>query len=151
MKGLGLMLILLAGVLLGLERLRPIKRRLDRLDSFCRAMERLRGELGSRPAPMQELCRYLGEAGLGEASQFFGCLAGELDRLNTCSFRELWQNCLRRTLGEGETEEYRELENLGTILGRYELDKQLEALRACENRLWEIREPLRQNFRNPLR
>lgn len=146
MKGLGGLLIILAGLILGVEKLRPIKKRLDTLEQLCHALERLHGELGSRPAAIGELFSGLVQTSGEEAAGFFRLVLQRMDRLSAESFSEIWHGSLGETMPALEEEERRELEKLGGILGRYDLSEQLAAMNLVLDRLREILHRLKENY-----
>lgn len=146
MRGIGCALILLAGWILGVERLRPIKKRLEILEQLCCALERLYGEMSSRPTALGELFYGLAKECEEEAAAFFGLLSRRMDRLSTQSFAEIWQDCLHQSFAQMGKEERRELEKLGGILGHYDLPEQLAAMKPILSRLHGMLMGLREDF-----
>ena len=92
---------------------------------------------------MQELLLQAAEQTDTQESGFFHRCAGSLAELNTKSFSELWTEACRHCLTALSDENLRQIENLGTSLGRYEPEEQLAAcdryLRCCEDAAEKLR------------
>ncbi len=146
MKSLGVLLVLLSALLLSRERMRPEKRRMDRLGQLCASLQLLRGELLSRPSSLEELCALLTAESEGETADFFRALAQGMERLNRESFREIWETELEKQMPDLQQEEKRELEELGSVLGRFDLDEQQKALERCLTHLHKLLERLQENY-----
>jgi hypothetical protein len=82
----------------------------------------------------------------GEAAAFVSVLLESLDRLGTKSFQELWQYALFSTPLCGDSDALRAMEELGGVLGRYDLDVQLDAAVSCLEILRFRCEKLRQEL-----
>ena len=131
MKLFGMCLILLSA-LAGARRYLGLRgERLRALDSLCRMLEQLLGELETRRAPLPEIAGALGPKSEGAAGHFLEELAARLALLGEVDFQTIWSGCAAQTLGALEEAERREVERLGAILGRYGLGRQCEAVRDC--------------------
>ena len=131
MKIAGFVCLQLAALLFALRRIESKKRAAACLASFCALLEQLKGALGSEPAPMPELLDALGTCCDGDAAAFVNLLAASMDRLGERSFRELWTDALSAVPVTADRESGRALLELGTVLGRYELNTQLGAVESC--------------------
>lgn len=140
MKYLGAALILTACVAGGLVYAGEMRRRARTLAGLSAALELMAGELEARLSPLPELCAFLSERTDGETGRFFTVLTASLSRLGGAEFAQLWHEAAKGSLCSLTEREMDELTRLGALLGRYALDEQLSALRACEAYLREAAE-----------
>ena len=131
MRMAGFALLQLAALLFALRHIGCKKREAEALASFCAMLEQLGGLLGSEAAPMPELIGALILRSGGCASVFLQTLADSMDRLGERSFFELWNHALDAAPVALEPEDRNTLEELGSVLGRYELEAQLRAVESC--------------------
>jgi len=130
MKGFGTALLIVGSFLLGTRLCRERRRYEGILRELIRALSFMKGELQLRAAPIAELLEY--PAGTkGDTGSFFAALLAALPQLGERCFAELWLHELRRCLPELRGEEREEMEGLGQILGRMDLDAEVQALSAC--------------------
>ena len=122
MKRIGAVLILAAAAFIGLSLLREKKRRLEAYRTSSFALGLLRGELLSRGAQLKE--------GIESA-----CKASE--GMGERSFAEIWEEALTESCAGLEDGARKELQRLGTVLGRFDLEIQLQALETCKASLEE--------------
>lgn len=127
----GFVLLQAAALLYARGRVMDRRREYAALRSFCDMLDQLRGLLENDASPMPELLRKLSERSTGEARRFAQALSISMEELGTRSFQQLWQQALAdeadlpvQTVGQ-------ELRALGGVLGRYDLQSQLDALEAC--------------------
>ncbi len=130
MKGLGAVLLILGAFLLGTRLCRERKRHEALLGELVQALTSMKGELQLRSAPLSELLDRPGGA-KGEAAAFFAAVRAALPQLGEKSFAQLWQQELGCCLPDLDREEKEELERLGQILGRMDLEAEVQALSAC--------------------
>ena len=131
MKLLGAAMILTASFCAGIIHSLTKRQRIDNLQEICSALALMEGELGARLTPMPELIRLLAGRAPGQTGAFFSVLSASMDRLGEEDFASLWQMAVRQTMRSMEEAEREELCRLGLILGQYELEKQLAAIRTC--------------------
>lgn len=146
MRMVGFVLLQLAALLFALRQIGCKKREEEGLASFCAMLEQLVGLLGSEAAPMPELISALILRSDGCASAFLQTLAGSMDRLGERCFFELWKNALDASSIALEPEDRQTLEELGSVLGRYELETQLRAVESCRTALCRRLDALRQEL-----
>lgn len=130
MKGLGSAMLMLGAFLLGARLCRERRKHEALLKDLIQALSFIKGELELRASPISELLECPGAAE-GEAGAFFASLRAALPQLGERSFAELWFQELRRCLPELAGEEREALEGLGQILGRMDLDTEVQALSTC--------------------
>ena len=146
MRIAGFALLQLAALLFSLLHIGSKKRGAACLASFCAMLEQLGGLLGRDAAPMPELIAALAPRAEGESAAFLRMLTASLDRLGEHRFCDLWKSALNDAGLTADRETVRELEELGAVLGRYELETQLRAVEACRSALNGRLEALRQDL-----
>ena len=142
-KLLGLSLLLAAALVFSSQRLSEGKRRAAVLDSFCALLTHMHGILENQAPPMTELLEALSCCCEGDARTFALLLRQGMGRLGGVSFRELWHEALTACTSEPDMEMLRELDALGSVLGRYDLETQCAAIEDCLSSLLRSREQLK--------
>ncbi len=137
MKALGAGAVLLAAFSLGLLLRRERQARLEALRSLAEALRMMSGELALRKPAMPELLNWMSKQSEGSAAEFFRRLSFSLSRLGEKSFASLWQECADLSLTELNASDKREFRQLGALLGRFELTRQLAGLESCALRMDE--------------
>lgn len=135
MRLLGAGLILLAACGVGGVNWLDRQRHLRCLRALCEALSLLHAELKTNRTPLTRLLPYAAEQAEDRASAFLRQVSDSLTQLGERSFSELWQEaacCQLSVLRQGELEE---LLSVGRVLGRFELQEQLNTLTRCESRL----------------
>ena len=135
MKLLGVFLILAAGVGLGTSSIFAEKKHLRIMNAVCVSLDLMYRELEARALPLPELFRVLADSAEGQCGSFYDRLCAELSHLGKESFSNLWRRTATEMLTELRSDELAELSRLGDTLGRYSLERQLEAIRLCRDRL----------------
>lgn len=131
----GFLLLQLAAALYAMKRISDSLLRTDALRSYCDMFEQLRGLLESDGSPMPALFALLSERSSGEALAFITLLIHKMDSLGEQRFQYLWHLALSEISSCIDEEEKREIETLGSVLGRYDHMTQLEAVNACRENL----------------
>ena len=131
MRIVGFALLQLAALLFALRRVGCKKREAEGLASLCAMLEQLGGLLESEAAPMPELISALILRSDGYAAAFLKKLDASMDSLGVRSFCELWKCALDTADVVLNTEDRQVLEELGSVLGRYELEAQLRVVESC--------------------
>ena len=131
----GFFLLQLAAALYARERISENLQKTDALRDYCDMLEQFRGLLESDGAPMPALFALLSERSSGEAGAFVMLLSHEMDKLGEHHFQNIWQRALTENANCLDKETKRELEALGTVLGRYDHTTQLNAIDTCREHL----------------
>ena len=135
MRMLGFVLLQTAAIVCAHRHVKEKRLANDALRDFCDMLDQLQGLLENDASPMPELLRKLSARCKGEARAFADALCDSTRDLGKRSFQELWQKvCLEKTTLAGKNAA-QELEALGGILGRYDLDVQTEAVTTCKKAL----------------
>jgi len=145
-KALGFSLILAAALLFAVQRCAEEKRRSAALDSFCLMLEHMRGILENQAPPMPELLDTLSRRCDGPARAFALRLRQSMERLGRVSFRELWTEALSSCKAESDAGTLRELDALGAVLGRYDLETQCASINECLCALRRRQEQLKKSL-----
>lgn len=135
LKLFGALLIFTASIYIAAQRVKEQRKRIICLSDLLSSFRLMRSELSAAAPEMDGLCRVLKEAGGEYSALFYSVLIKRLDELGDKSFSELWADAADLCLSPLNAVEQRELKKLGSFLGRYELDKQTEALKCCIDKL----------------
>ncbi len=150
MKLRGMLMICSASLAAALSAMKTRGERIRSLRALGRMLELMEGELSSTLCPIPELLSTLEKKSGGAAKRFLSALASRMDRLGTEGFSELWEASLRESLAL-DREDLDTLRQLGSILGQYDLDRQLEAIAQCRLRLLQSAEKSAQDHRQKSR
>lgn len=128
-KFIGAFFIAAGSVALGITPIMSLKRHIALLEALCASLRITAAELGTRLRPLPELISELSERG-GAAGGFYADIARELDSIGEKDFSGLWSAALDKlqflSIDERET-----MNELGAVLGRYELQEQLDSIGLC--------------------
>lgn len=145
-KLLGAVLIIAALSLGAINYLKQRRERMKLLEQLSAALNTAAGELSLRALPLPRLFELLASRTQGAAETFFSALCDDMDRLGDEDFFTLWERDTREMLPGLMPDELEELSRLGAVLGRYELERQLEGLRACAAAFDEALHRARQDY-----
>lgn len=98
-------------------------------------LETLQRELGWRLSPLPKAMEMAARETHGRTAQFFELCTQGMEHLNGVPFQNVWQNGLEQCSLRLEQEDRVILEQLGSVLGRYDADTQRQAL---ENALTQL-------------
>ena len=142
--GAGLILAALAfGALVYLNTRRQ---RIELMAQLSAALDTAAGELSLRSLPLPRLFELLEKRSGGAAAEFFGALCTGMDRLSEEDFSTLWESAAEEHLGLLHSTEREEIDRLGAVLGRYELQRQLAAVRDCRAAMDRALSSARQDY-----
>ena len=131
---IGAVLVAAGGGWLGFQAAAELRRGVRALEQMAEGLALLERELEMNAPPLSQLMARGAARGQGPARALFqGCVRG-LDRLDREEFSALWRRLVREQdglTGEGQAI----LSPLGDTLGRYEAERQREALAAARRRL----------------
>ena len=131
----GLLLIAIGATGAVRDYLQLCRDRVRTLSALGAMLELMQGELESSALPMGQLLEAI-EKRLDEPALYFAVQVREgLKELGRHSFQEIWCEGLRLCLPQLGGPEREALAQLGAVLGRYELPRQLEALSVCRETL----------------
>lgn len=136
MKLFGMLLISLGSLFSASAYCSGRRKREAALQTICASLERMEAELSANKTPLPVLTCILAEECDGAASRFFRDLEGRLPQIGERSFRELWRDSLAEVTELTPSQQDR-LKELGSALGRYPLDRQLDACTRCRKLLEE--------------
>ena len=131
MKSIGAVFILISCLQLGSGWIKNKRDRLQCLDSLIFSLGLMKAELSTNLASIPELCRILASEAKKEAADFFGELGKSFDMLGEENFASLWKKSAVKCLPLLNEDELAEFISLGSVLGRYELAEQVNALNSC--------------------
>lgn len=146
MRTLGICLVVLACVGFGLSLCMARQRRIRVLRELEKALGILAGELGTSVRATGALCTLLAENCAGEVGAFFQGVVSAIPDLAERSFAEIWEDSALRTLASLRAEERSLVAGLGGSIGRFELERQLEAVALCRRELRSALEEARRSY-----
>ncbi|MBQ9979500.1 MAG: stage III sporulation protein AB [Oscillospiraceae bacterium] len=121
----------------GFSAVLRLKKRTQILAALISALELLESELTFKLAALPELMETLSKTAPPAVRGLFVRCAAQMPRLGNCSFRRIWNECISNSPELLLKEDEREcLEELGTVLGRYELSQQRRVLHYTRSRLY---------------
>jgi stage III sporulation protein AB len=129
MKGLGAVLVTLAGLLMGQMARRGLRERAERRQSLCQMLDMLALELGRFQRPLPALFQGLGERLTGPAGPLCAQIGEALSKGTV--FPAAWE----LLLGALEAREREILAPLGQVLGQYGAQEQLDLAAQCREEM----------------
>ena len=123
----GAALVLGAWGYLGWRRMRWYSCRTDALWDLALGLERLAGELEDRTGELPDLLERL-SAEESWSGRLFGCCRAQLERLGEQPLARLWEDGVRGAQLPLSREEGEVLLRLGAVLGRYDRERQRDAV-----------------------
>ena len=150
MKMLGMLLICSASLAAALSVMKTRVERIRSLRSLGRMLELMEGELSTALSPIPELVCSLEKKSTGAAGVFLAALNTRMESLGKERFPRLWNDSLRQSLSL-DHEDLDALKQLGSILGQYDLDRQLEAIAQCREHLLRSAERIALDHRQKCR
>ena len=145
---IGAILVLAGGTGAGLRAANELGRRSDVLSAFLAALDQLEAELCFRLTPMPELLARLADGTDGEVSRFFARCQNGLHTLGETSFSAVWNRALAEENLPLAAEDRLLLEQLGAVLGQYDLEGQRGAIESIRSRLGHCLESARERHRS---
>lgn len=142
MKLLGLLTVMAAALGLSLSYLKALDGELSCVRGLCLGVRIIRSELALSASPMRELLAQASARTNGDAAGFFRSVSEAMHSLDERSFAELWHEACGRLQGRIPAENWRELDELGRMLGRFELK---DLLAACDRYLSKTEEWIGKN------
>lgn len=134
MRFLGAGLLVLAGLLMGLQKAAALQRDVERRAAFCRMLEGLSYELGRFRTPLPEAFSALSGQCAGEARALCAVVRDGFFRSSPGAFSDIWAGGLAAV----PPAEREILVPLGNVLGRYGTEEQLSALDHCRRDMEEL-------------
>lgn len=130
MKFLGVILITLSSTVCGMCYIADKKERIKDIESLCMMLELIRGELSFNLAPIPEIIAKLSQEIDGKAGTFVKLLSVNIAALGEKSFPIIWSESVAAcSLSIGDNE-YKAVDELGKVLGRYDIQLQIEYITA---------------------
>ncbi len=136
----GAVLLALGGLGIGLAAVSRLAGRVQDLRGLECAVEVLERELGWRLAPLPEALEEAAGETSGRVARFLRLCGREASALEGRSFRQVWVESLNAARMCLEREDAAILEELGSVLGRYDGGSQRQALERAQDRLARQRE-----------
>ena len=132
------MLIAAAAVYGGASYTALKREQLNELEALCHMLRLMQDELETRALPLPELAAQL-EARTEDAGKtLLSELLRRMPELGSRDFQNIWEESVTESVKHSEGAAGL-LFNLGSFLGRYDVDSQLDALRSCREAMEKLR------------
>ena len=137
MRIIGIMLIAAAAVYGGVSYTALKKEQLNELEALCHLLRLMRDELETRALPLPELAAQLETRTEDTGKALLSGLLRRLPELGSRDFKSIWEECVTENVKQS-VEAARLLCTLGSFLGRYDVDSQLEAICSCREAMEKL-------------
>lgn len=138
MRIIGIMLIAAAAVYGGGSYTALKREQLNELEALCHMLRLMQDELETRALPLPELAAQL-EARTEDAGKtLLSELLRRMPELGSRDFQNIWEESVTESVKHSDGAA-RLLCKLGSFLGRYDVDSQLDALRSCREAMEKLR------------
>ena len=138
MRIIGIMLIAAAAGDGGASYTALKREQLNELEALCHMLRLMQDELETRALPLPELAAQL-EARTEDAGKtLLSELLRRMPELGSRDFQNIWEESVTESVKHSEGAA-RLLCKLGSFLGRYDVDSQLDALRSCREAMEKLR------------
>lgn len=132
------MLIAAAAVYGGASYTALKREQLNELEALCHMLRLMQDELETRALPLPELAAQL-EARTEDAGKtLLSELLRRMPELGSRDFQNIWEESVTESV-KHSVGAARLLCKLGSFLGRYDVDSQLDALRSCREAMEKLR------------
>ena len=131
------MLIAAAAVYGGVSYTALKREQLNELEALCHMLRLMQDELETRALPLPELAAQLDMRTENAGKALLSGLLRRLPELGSRDFQNIWEECVTESV-KHSGEAARLLCTLGSFLGRYDVDSQLEAIRSCRETLEKL-------------
>lgn len=138
MRIIGILLIAAAAVYGGVSYTALKREQFNELEALCHMLRLMQDELETRALPLPELAAQLETRTENAGKVLLSGLLCRLPELGSRDFQSIWEECV--TEGVKYSREAAQLLcALGSFLGRYDVDSQLEAMRSCHDAMEKLR------------
>lgn len=131
------MLIAAAAVYGGVSYTALKREQLNELEALCHMLRLMQDELETRALPLPELAAQLDTRTENAGKALLSGLLRRLPELGSRDFQNIWEECVTESV-RYSGEAARLLCTLGSFLGRYDVDSQLEAIRSCREAMEKL-------------
>lgn len=144
MRLMGALLLTAGSSALGWAAVRHLEDRVQDVEGVMAGLALMERELGWRMSPLPELFGQAAQATRGRPAEFFSLCAQGTAHLEGRTLRSIWGQALEIAQLRLEEEERGCLEQLGTVLGRYDGESQRQALAHALERMEGCRSQARE-------
>ena len=138
MRIIGILLIAAAAVYGGVSYTALKKEQVDELEALCHTLRLMQDELETRALPLPELASQLEARTESAGKALLSGLLRRLPELGSQDFPSIWAESITESVKHSK-EAARLLCTLGSFLGRYDVDSQLDAIRSCREAMEKLR------------
>lgn len=144
----GAAMLLSASAALGFGAAGRLKSRVYQLEELILSLKTMEWELSDRLTPLPELLRRTSACMAGIVKEFYLLCLDGLERRREVPFSQIWREAADGVPFCLEEHELIHLENLGSILGRYDAASQCAALRETREQLDQLLNQAREQARS---
>jgi len=125
-----------AAAAIGLSGAMKMKAHTKSLSALINSLSIMQGEICVRLTPLPEIIEMLAENAQAEAQPFFALCSEKMKQLGKRSFSSIWKEAVNESYaGELKSAELEVLEELGGVLGRYNVKEQQSSIEYAVKRL----------------
>ncbi|MDO4815391.1 MAG: stage III sporulation protein AB [Bacillota bacterium] len=135
MRVFGAVVLVLALTSIGICKAIEFRKCLTVMHDLILMLDSVKSELCTSRTPMNRIIQRIEQNSRGEVNRFAGSLLASMDRLGEAEFSSLWRDTATDVFGVLPQDCITELSELGTCLGRYDMDMQLEAIDRCKHKI----------------
>lgn len=135
LKWIGALLVVTATGAAGLGAIQASSQRIRVLSGLIAALDLCQAELTFKLTALPDVMAQLARKSAAAVRPFFAAVDKACARLGEDSFGCLWQQCVQKMEDVWRKPEQEIMEELGSVLGRYDTDGQSRAIAYARNRL----------------
>ncbi len=143
-KAVGVLCVSMCGLLTGNAATMRLKERFERMDGIISSLSRIKAELVMNLTPVPDILLKLSKAD-DKLSTLFEKMYSEYDAENK-AFYEIWQDSFFSYTAELGGETMQILNSVGAVLGKYDMQTQVNAIDYALIRLEKQLEELREEY-----
>lgn len=132
MRVFGAAILILALTSIGISKALEFRKRLTVMQDLILMLDSAKSELCTSRMPMNRIIKRIEQNSRGDVKRFAEKLLLSMDRLGEAEFSSLWNETVTEVFASLPSDCISELTNLGTSLGRYNVDMQIEAIDRCK-------------------
>ena len=135
MKAIGAVLVMAGTMGLGWRGVERLGERVEVLRGLQGSVAYLEEELAFRFTPIPQLLEQLNQNRKGAVGSFFGNVHGKMEERDEATLRQSWRQSVEETFPMLRDEEKKTVAELGEVLGQYDAQTQVQALKLAGERL----------------
>lgn len=131
MTYLGAIILVISALFIGISKAREERLRVKTLRELCSALEIIKNEICTNRTSLGKVISMQSLHSSDALNSFFSELENGFSNLGDRRFSNIWNECIKNSLGILSEKAKNELIALGSNLGRYDADLQKQAIERC--------------------